>query len=44
MAESVGIKEIVNQVAIQVATAVMMVFSDANVGPYLTTTASHRQL
>ena len=33
MAESEGVKEIVNQVAVQVATAVMMAFSDTDVGP-----------
>ena len=33
MAESVEIKEIVSQAAIQVATALMMAFKDADAGP-----------
>ena len=33
MAESEGIKEIVNQVAIQAVTTVMMALKDVDVGP-----------
>ena len=33
MSEPDGIQEIVNQAAIQAATAVMMVLKDAHVGP-----------
>ena len=44
MAESEGTQAIVNQVAIQEATAVMMVFRDADIGPRTTAyTASLRK-
>ena len=41
MAGSEGINEIVSQEAIQVETAVMMVFRDTNTEPWPTTMASH---
>ena len=44
MAESEGMKEIVNQVAVQAATAVMTVLRDVDVGPKPTPTASQRKL
>ena len=43
MAESVEIKEMVNQTAIQLATAVMMALRDTYARPLPTTTASHRE-
>ena len=42
-AESEGIMEIVNQVAIQAATLVMMALRDVEAGPWVTTVASHRE-
>ena len=44
MAESEGIKDLVKQVVIQMATAVMMAFRNTEAGPLLTTTAIHREL
>ena len=41
MAESEGIKEVVNQAAMQAAVAVMMAFSYKEAGPQLTTVVSH---
>ena len=38
MADSDSIKEIVNEVAVQVATAVMMAFRDTETGPWPATT------
>ena len=43
MAELEGIKEIVNQVAVQAATAVMITLRDADAEPQPTTTASHTE-
>ena len=43
MVESDDIKEVVNQVAVQVAMVVMMVLRDTEAGPQPTTTASHRE-
>ena len=43
MAESEGIRELVNQAAVQAATAAMMVLRDVEAGPQLTTRASHRK-
>ena len=42
MEESEGIKEIVNQVAMQAETVVMMLRRDVEAGPWLTTMASLR--
>ena len=44
MAISEGIKEMVNQAAIQTATAVMMAFGDTNTRPQTTPTVSHKEL
>ena len=44
MAGSESIKEIVNQVAIQAATAVMMAFRDTEMGPWLATTKNQQQV
>ena len=41
MAASEGIKEVVNQAAVQAATAVIMAPRDVEAGPQLTTVASH---
>ena len=43
MAKSQNVKEVVNQVAIEVAVAVMMALGDAGAGHWLTTAASHRE-
>ena len=44
MAESEGIKETVNQLAVQAATSVMMALRDAKKGPQPNTMASHGAL
>ena len=44
MAESEGIKGILNKVAIQVTTAVMMAFRNMDAGTQPTTTANYREL
>ena len=43
MAESEGINEIVNQVAIQTATALMIALRDMDVGPQPTHNTSQRE-
>ena len=43
MNESEYIKEVVNQLAVQAAAAVMMVLRNTEVGPQLTTMVSHRE-
>ena len=43
MAESDNIKEVINQVVVQVAMAVMMALRDTEAGPHLSTAVSHRQ-
>ena len=43
MAESESIKEIVNQMAMQAATVVMVVFRDADVKPQPNPTGSQRE-
>ena len=44
MAESEGIQAIVNKVAIQAVTAIMMELRDTDVGPWSATTAIPREL
>ena len=41
MADSENIKEVVNQVALQVAMVVMMLLSDTETGPWPTAAVSH---
>ena len=43
MIGSEGIKEIMNQVAIQAVTVVMVALRDEGIGPWLTTVAIHRE-